>query len=265
MTVPRLTDPRPVPRLPDLRGRSVMLSLCDRTAAMCEPWVRAGHVAIALDIQHADPETGQPWVTHQRAETEDGPRGHLFRVGGDVLTWLPPLADYVFVASFPPCTHLAGSGARWWEGKERDALAELYPLATNREIDAMIEAGETPVFDAAMELLERCREIGRWSGAPWMLENPVGRITQRWPAPRHRFDPYEYGGYEGGEDDGYTKRTCLWTSRSFVMPPHKPIELDPDTHDRIHKAAPSPERTDIRSVTPRGFAQAVFEHNAPDL
>jgi hypothetical protein len=32
--------------------------------------------------------------------------------------------------------------------------------------------------------------------------------------------------------------------------------------DRIHKAAPGPERANIRSATPMGFARAVFEANA---
>lgn len=33
--------------------------------------------------------------------------------------------------------------------------------------------------------------------------------------------------------------------------------------DRIHKCPPGPERHNIRSATPLGFAQAVFEANAP--
>lgn len=35
--------------------------------------------------------------------------------------------------------------------------------------------------------------------------------------------------------------------------------------DRIHKAAPGDDRANFRSATPRGFAQACFEANAPHL
>ena len=38
---------------------------------------------------------------------------------------------------------------------------------------------------------------------------------------------------------------------------------EPD--NRIHAAAPGPERANFRSATPKGFAQAVFEANAPHL
>ena len=34
--------------------------------------------------------------------------------------------------------------------------------------------------------------------------------------------------------------------------------------DRIHKAAPGPERANFRSATPLGFARAVFAANGAD-
>lgn len=75
------------------------------------------------------------------------------------------------------------------------------------------------------------------------------------------FDPFEYGGYLGGEGDGYTKRTCLWTGNGFVMPvPQRDGSLGaPD--NRIHFASPGPERANFRSATPMGFARAVFDAN----
>ena len=201
----------------------VMLSLCDRTTAMARPWADAGILCYCVDIQH-DP-----------GEQRDG---MIVRVGADLTTWLPPRADILFVAGFPPCTHLAVSGARWFKDKGLGALAE------------------------GLSLVARAAEIGEWSGAPWFVENPVSTISSYWRKPDHLFHPYEYGGYRGGEDDGYTKKTCLWTGGGFVMPEPRPIQLAAD-HDRIHKAAPSPERGDLRSMTPGGFAQAVFEANAP--
>tara|TARA_R110000822_G_scaffold298623_1_gene421452 strand:- start:328 stop:486 length:159 start_codon:yes stop_codon:yes gene_type:complete len=37
----------------------------------------------------------------------------------------------------------------------------------------------------------------------------------------------------------------------------------PEPDDRIHKAAPGPDRADFRSATPLGFARAVFATNQP--
>lgn len=46
--------------------------------------------------------------------------------------------------------------------------------------------------------------------------------------------------------------------------PNKADDLgEPD--DRIHKCPPGPERHNIRSATPLGFARAVFEANSARL
>lgn len=207
-----------------------MLSLCDYTTAACRPWADAGYICYAVDIQHPEGET-----------REQDPHPNIVRVGADLTTWLPPRDPIAFVAAFPPCTNLAVSGARWFRSKGITGLAE------------------------GLLLVERCLQIAEWSGAPWFIENPVSTISSYWRKPDHLFDPYQYGGYAGGEGDGYTKRTCLWTGAGFVMPEPKPIDLDPDTHDRIHKAAPSPERANFRSATPAGFARGVFEANRGSL
>lgn len=201
----------------------MMLSLCDRTGTMARPWADAGVLCYCVDIQH------------EPGETRDG---NIVWVGADLTTWLPPREPIVFVAGFPPCTHLAVSGARWFRDKGLGALAE------------------------GLGLVAKAAEVGEWSGAPWFVENPISTISTYWRKPDHLFDPFEYGGYQGGDGDGYTKRTCLWTGGGFVMPEKRPVQLAMD-HDRIHKAAPSPERGDLRSQTPAGFARAVFEANAP--
>src|SRR4051812_34140690 len=76
-----------------------VLSLCDRSGVMVQPWIEAGYRAIIVDLQH-------------EGVTTDGP---LTRVGADVRTWEPPALDYAAVFAFPPCTHLAASGARWFQ------------------------------------------------------------------------------------------------------------------------------------------------------
>ena len=203
----------------------IVLSLCDRTGNMVRPRLDAGHECWIVDVQH-DPG----W---RRA-------GNLVTVGADVLTWLPPRRDYLFVAAFPPCTDLAVSGARWYKDKGLGALAH------------------------AAELVERCRLICEWSDAPWMLENPVGTLSTYWRKPDHKFDPHEFAQLADDPDsEAYTKRTCLWTGGGFVMPERSP--LAPMLGSAMWLLPPSEDRADLRSVTPTGFARAVYLANAPVL
>lgn len=158
------------------------------------------------------------------------------RDGTDIRRWLPPRRDYHIVFAFPPCTDQAVSGSRWFRDKGLAGLA------------------------AAIELVERARDICEWSGAPWMIENPVSVMSSYWREPDYTFHPYDFAGHEPA--DNYTKRTCLWTGGGFVMPEPCPDDFvlhPPD--DRIHKAPPGPERSNFRSATPMGFARAVYWAN----
>ena len=138
------------------------------------------------------------------------------------------------VLAAPPCTHFANSGARWWEVKGEQALLEGLGL-----VDACLRviATHDPVW--------------------WVLENPVGRLTRYLGPPAAAFDPYEYGGWPGGENDNYTKRTLLWGR--FMMPEKCPIP--PSDGSRMHRLPPSADRQALRSVTPAGFALAFFTAN----
>lgn len=198
----------------------LVLSLCDRTGVMVDPWLEAGFRCMTVDI------------AHEEGVTTDG---QMTWVGADVRTWLPPLDTYAIVFAFPPCTHLAQSGARWFKDKGLGKLVE------------------------GIELVESCRRICEWSGAPWMLENPVGQLSTYWRKPDHYFDPYEYAGY-ALVDEAYTKKTCLWVSEGFVMPTKLPVPVT-EEKPRIHWAKNDASRGDVRSVTPSGFARAVFEAN----
>jgi hypothetical protein len=87
----------------------------------------------------------------------------------------------------------------------------------------------------------------RW----WVLENPVGRLKDYIGPPAHYYDPCDYG-------DPYTKRTCLWGR--FRMP-FKTSRVEPTGGSKMHLVPPGPERKNIRSATPAGFARAFFEAN----
>lgn len=187
---------------------------------MVKPWIDAGYQAITVDLQES--------------ETANPARHHFV---ADVTRWRYPLrfGQPAIVFAFPPCTHLAVSGARWFKDKGLRSLIE------------------------ALSIVDACREICETSGAPWMLENPVSTLATYWRKPDHAFHPHEFTAFEPA--DNYTKKTCLWTGGGFVMPRPAPAAIgEPD--DRIHKAPPSDKRADFRSATPLGFAKAVFEANA---
>ena len=199
----------------------VVLSLCDYTGNMVKPWAKAGYECICVDIRHPAGE-----------HTRDG----ITFVGADIRYWLPPKKDYAIVFAFPPCTNLAVSGARWFKDKGLRGLIE------------------------GLELVERCRAICEWSGAPYMIENPVSTLSTYWRKPDYTFDPCDYGGYLNPPGDAYTKKTCLWVGNGFVMPPKKPVP--PVEGSKMHLMPPSKDRGHLRSVTPMGFAEAVFQANA---
>lgn len=213
--------------------RGVVVSLCDLTGHMVQPWVDAGYRAILVDPQHPAGVTVNGLITRV---------GHVI---DSPETWgvLRDLDRVAMVAGFPPCTDLAVSGARWFK----------------------LKAEKDPAFQfKAMQVVWQCHVIAEMLGAPYLIENPVGRVSSFWRKPDHIFHPFHYAAIE--PNDHYTKATCLWTGNGLVMPDR--AELGPDAgapDDRIHKAPPGPDRANFRSATPRGFSRAVFQANAPHL
>jgi hypothetical protein len=145
-----------------------VISLFDYSGAMLRPWRDAGFTCWNVDIQHPAGVTKR-----------DG----MHFVGADLSTsWMPPFdrSSIAFIACWPPCTHLAVSGARWFKGKGLRALQESIGL-----------------FATAAEFCE-------WSGARYLIENPVSTISTYWRKPDHTFDPYSYTAYEPA--DNYSKK-----------------------------------------------------------
>lgn len=226
----------------------VAVFLCSKTGQMARPWAEAGYLCLCYDLQHRIrvedlvPEGAGQTVFlwgDVRSLTLEQIREDARRLGGGEIR---------FWAAFPPCTHLAVAGARDFAKKGLRLLID------------------------ALEIVEACRVLMANSGKPWMLEQPVSRLASLWRAPDAYIQPWEYGAYllpfdeipwkEG--DEHYTKKTSLWYGGGFVVPsPKVPPELvgvEPD--DRIHKASPGAGRGDLRSVTPLGFARAVFCANS---
>lgn len=180
----------------------------------------------------------QPWaeaghlcycvdIAHEPGERREG---NIVYVGADIMDWLPPRGIVDIAFFFPPCTDVAVSGARWFRKKGLKALV------------------------GALQLFERSIVLAEWFGCPYMIENPVSTVSTYYRRPDYTFHPWEYG-------DTYMKKTCLWTGGGFRMPEPQYTERPEGVDERIHRMAPSPDRAEKRSLTPPGFAKAVYEAN----
>jgi len=212
-----------------------IISLCDYTGIFTKPWRDAGYKALHVDPQRSD--------------------------NGTILDMIPDIRRAIkggvfFVAGFPPCTDVAVSGAAHFENK--------------RLKDKNFQA-------KAALIAEQCRMVGELSGAPWFFENPVSVFSSIFGKPNFTFDPSDFGGYLPEDDlhpewpeyiaprDAYPKKTCLWSGGGFELPALKPVFCKPgysDTHNKL--GGKSLKTKNIRSATPRGFAQAVFEKYGMD-
>jgi hypothetical protein len=212
-------------------GMKIALSLFDLTGTMLKPWLEAGYECHIFDIQHPP----------GRSVRDDG-----MVCWGQDLTEVPfkPLAVFenvAFLSCFPPCTHTSISGARWFKGKGLRALAE------------------------SINFFAVCVDTAELLGCPYMLEQPMSVLSTYWREPDYKFHPAHYAPYaDDPKGDFYTKQTWIWASESFVMPQRQVYDDDlfgkPDDQF-IHHQAPGPERANIRSATPQGFARATFEAN----
>ena len=198
-----------IPRSYKLISEIKVASVFARSGLMLEPWRRAGCSTVSFDILESK-HSG----VHIKSD----------------LRKLPP-QEFDVVFCWPPCQHLAGSGARWWKAKGPEALKE------------------------AMEFVAIARswsEKARW----WMIENPVGRLSTEWRKPDWYFHPHQFAGYlKDSDPEAYTKKTCIWGN----IPKPAERSVEPVHGSKMHLMAPSPERAYLRSVTPSGFAQAVFQ------
>lgn len=154
----------------------------------------------------------------------------------DVRTYQPPPAVHGILAA-PPCDHFAVSGARWFADKDADG----------RTVEAI------DIVRSCLRIINSC------SPAWWALENPVGRIRRLVPElgmPVMAFDPCDYG-------DPWTKRTLLWGRFTPPLPIflHDDRSVFPSEGSKMHRIPPRPDRKELRSITPPGFARAFFEVN----
>lgn len=200
----------------------LVISLCDFTGNMVRPWLEAGHSCVIVDTKHP------------AGVTVDGKlRKYGYRVEDIAARFDVSLLSEAIVFAFPPCTDVAVSGARHFQAKGLKALI------------------------ASLQTLASCVSVCEQSKA-WMLENPVSTFSTYWRKPDHTFHPYQYASASDNySEEMYSKKTCLWTGGLFVMPPKRDI-FNANPY-KIHYLGSAGQEE--RSVTPLGFAYAVYEAN----
>ena len=218
-----------------------ILVACEESQAVCIELRALGHEAYSCDIM----------------ECSGGhPEWHLMQ---DVMEILKQKWDMII--AFPPCTHLAVSGAAHFKKKRADGRQK-----------------EAIEFFAQL-LNSDCEKIA--------IENPVGIISgdyiKKWfpdlcdkynlpIKPTQSIQPYEFG-------DSERKKTCLWLKGLPELIPTNIVdmgEIGPDGHsvgagmyklkDENGKSIPyhDPRTAKIRSKTFPGIARAMAEQWADE-
>ena len=201
-----------------------ILIACEESQAVTKEFRKLGYQAFSCDIQ----------------ECSGGfPEWHI---KGDLFSILYDAWDMVI--AFPPCTHLAVSGAAWFEQKRKDGRQQ-------EGIDFFMK-------------IANC-------GAPKIaIENPVGIMSKVWRKPDQIIQPYYFG-------DSVSKKTCLWFKNLPLLYHNKEpnlfdslvthvdkgefVEFDsgkkmPKWYSEAFKLSPS-ERSKARSKTFPGIARAM--------
>lgn len=193
-----------------------ILLACEESQAVTKEFRERGHEAYSCDLY--DQSGGHP----------------EWHIKGDVL----PLRNqgWDMIIAFPPCTHLASSGAAWFEAKRADGRQQ-----------------EAIDFFMALAAAD-CPKV--------VIENPVGIMSSQWRKPDQIIQPYMFG-------DAYEKRTCLWLKGVNPLKPTNIVKPEARTIYASGKTMPkwyadawskSPkERSIIRSKTFPGIAKAMAQ------
>ena len=177
-----------------------VLVACERSGVVRDAFLARGHDAVSVDLV---------------ASEVQGPH-----IVGDALL-AARSEPWDMMIAFPPCTHLAVSGARWFPEKRADGRQQA-ALQFVRDLMAV------PISRVA-------------------LENPVSIISSQIRKPDQIIQPWQFG-------HGEVKRTCLWLRG---LPALVPTDIVEGREQRVWRLGPSPTRAVERSRTYDGIADAM--------
>ncbi len=197
-----------------------VLVACEESQTVALEFRLLGHEAWSCDIE---PCGGQH------------PEWHLQE---DVIPLLSNNWDLII--AFPPCTHLATSGARWFKQKIEDGRQQ-------QAIDFFMEFTSIG-----------CRKVA--------IENPIGIMSTQWRKPEQIIQPFYFG-------DPFRKKTCLWLKG---LPKLKPTDMVDEGEQIKYESGksmpkwyadtwklPPKERAKVRSRTFKGIGEAMAMQWAP--
>jgi hypothetical protein len=196
-----------------------ILIACEESGIVTEKFRERGHNAWSCDLL---PTSG------------NHPEWHI---KDDVLNHLNDGWDLVI--SFPPCTHLAVSGARWFDkkrlsGEQRESI--IFFLNLWRKSNC----SENPIG-----ILNTPEYLKKWFPKLYEYALFIGFPFK----PSQIIQPWQFG-------HGETKATCLWLRN---LPKLQPTNIVDGREHRIWKMPPSENRQKLRSKTYPGIAAAMAE------
>ena len=180
-----------------------ILIACEESQVVTKEFRKRGHEAYSCDTEPCSGEC---------------PEWHLQQ---DVLPLLKQ--EWDIIIAFPPCTHLAVSGARWFPEKIADGRQQ-------RAIEFFLSFTKT-----------KCNHVA--------IENPISIMSTRYRRPDQIIQPWQFG-------HGETKATCLWLKG---LPYLESTNIVSGREQRIFKMPPSKDRGKLRSRTFLGIAEAMAE------
>jgi len=153
-----------------------LLIACEESQAVTIEFRKLGIEAFSCDIQ--DCSGGHPeW--HIKADVLE-----VIKMGWDAMI------------AFPPCTHLAVSGAAWFDLKKKDGRQKA-------GIDFFMAMINAPIPRIA-------------------VENPIGIMSKLYRKPDQIIHPYYFG-------DDTSKATCLWLKNLPLLYHNKSVTLFDDS------------------------------------
>ena len=193
---------------------------CEESQAVTIELRKLGHEAFSCDVM----------------ESSGGyPQWHI---QGDLLKELHKGWDMLI--AFPPCTHLAVSGARHFEQKIKDGRQQ-------QGIDFFMEMINAPIDKIC-------------------VENPIGIMSTKYRKPNQIIQPWMFG-------DKAQKSTCLWLKNLPLLVPTNIVEKgefiefiskkgvkkrQPKWYfDALKNSKNASERSKLRSKTFKGIAKAM--------
>lgn len=196
-----------------------VLIACEESQEVCKAFRSRGHEAYSCDVQ--EPSGGHPeWHIMQDVIPLLNGRCSFKTIDGIEHSIN---GKWDLIVSFPPCTHLAVSGARYFEQKRKDGRQQ-------QGVDFFMKFVNAD-----------CEKIS--------IENPIGIMSTHYRKPDQIIQPWMFG-------HGETKATCIWLKN---LPKLEPTNIVDGREQRIWKMPPGPERAKLRSKTFPGIARAMAE------